>query len=133
MRSRALTLPPSRMAVIPCPPQPRQLGQQRFAAFGAAQHVDLAEDGDFNLLHGAHGPAPLPASAGRRSSNASMRARAAARRERRLSRSAVTAMQLLFDQGAGALELLVAQHQAVHAFSEVVELGHVTGSPSAAL
>jgi hypothetical protein len=35
---------------------------------------------------------------------------------RRLSRSAVTAMQLLFDQGAGALEFLVPQHQAIDAF-----------------
>jgi hypothetical protein len=68
--------------------------QQRFAAFGAAQDVAWPR----MVTSTCFMAAPPGASAGRRSSSASMRARAAARRERRLSRSAVTAMQLLLDQ-----------------------------------
>src|SRR6185436_11760309 len=69
--------------------------QRLLAAFGTAEDVALAHDGHFHLLHRAMSPlsdvALADLSAGRRSSKASMRPRAAFSRDRRLSRSWVTA------------------------------------------
>ena len=51
MRSRAFTLPPSRIALISRSTSADRLEQRALAAVGAAEDVALAEDGDFDLLH----------------------------------------------------------------------------------
>ena len=98
MRSRALTLPPSRIALISRSTSATASSSALLAAVGAAEEVALAEDRDFDLLHPtlrSGSPSASLAVAGgaglgiarqpfRRTS---IRLRAALSRERRLSRS----------------------------------------------
>ncbi len=54
-----------------------------------------------------------------------MRARAAANRDFRLSRSPPTIASFLLEQGIGALELVVPQHEALDAIGKLLQRGHV--------
>ena len=133
MRSRALTLPASRMRAHLAVDVGHRLEQRVLAAVGAAEQVALAEDRDFDLLHptllSGSSPSVAPSlgsagSRGRRSSSTSMRLRAAFRRERRLSRSLRHGGELRRQQRVGALQLLVPQKQALDPVGEFLDRGH---------